>query len=198
MSPCATAFRPRPCTPTPTTPVGTTVNGRRQPRDSSQPTPVPARNGHAVSAMPATVSPSAWLRRPIVQNTITQTTSATSAIATGRVRRHYPVGIGHHIENQWADIGFVAGGEAGLHRRGLARFSSASSASCEAIRESSLNDENTNGRPLDAQRIRRAHHVEMQVWPIGIAGVAERRRSPARWSARSPGLTLTLPVLRWA
>jgi hypothetical protein len=41
------------------TPVGITVNGRRQPPISSQPTAVPARNGHAVCAIPATVNPSA-------------------------------------------------------------------------------------------------------------------------------------------
>ena len=53
------------------------------PRDSSQPTAVPTRNGHAVSAMPATVSPSAWLRRPIAQNTTTQRTSAGNAVNAG-------------------------------------------------------------------------------------------------------------------
>jgi hypothetical protein len=42
-----------------TTPVGMTVNGLRQPPISNQPTPVPARNGHAVWAIPATVNPSA-------------------------------------------------------------------------------------------------------------------------------------------
>ena len=40
------------------TPVGTTAAGRRQARDSSQPTTAPTRNGHAVSAMPETVKPS--------------------------------------------------------------------------------------------------------------------------------------------
>ena len=55
-------------------------------RRCSQPTAVPARNGHAVSATPATVSPSAWLRLPIAQNTSTQTTSATSATARPRPR----------------------------------------------------------------------------------------------------------------
>ena len=42
-----------------TTPVGMTLNGLRHPRISSQPTPVPARNGHAVWAIPAAVNPSA-------------------------------------------------------------------------------------------------------------------------------------------
>jgi hypothetical protein len=41
------------------TPVGTSAAGRCHPRDSSQPTIVPTRNGHAVSAMPETVKPSA-------------------------------------------------------------------------------------------------------------------------------------------
>ena len=40
-----------------TTPVGTTAVGRRQARAASHPTPVPLRNGHAVVAMPATLSP---------------------------------------------------------------------------------------------------------------------------------------------
>jgi hypothetical protein len=61
-----------------TTPVGTTAMGRRQPRDASQPTTVPVRNGHAVDATPVTLRPSAWLRRPTVQNTSTPTTSVAS------------------------------------------------------------------------------------------------------------------------
>src|SRR6185295_4138701 len=40
-----------------TAPVGTMAVGLRQPRLSSQPTAVPARNGHAVSATPVSVSP---------------------------------------------------------------------------------------------------------------------------------------------
>jgi hypothetical protein len=42
-----------------TTPVGTSAAGRRHARDSSQPAAVPAKKGHAVSAIPETVSPSA-------------------------------------------------------------------------------------------------------------------------------------------
>ena len=61
-----------------TTPVGTTAVGRRQPRDTSQPIVVPARNGHAVVATPETVSPSSWLRRPTAQNASTATTSMAS------------------------------------------------------------------------------------------------------------------------
>src|SRR5215217_6033190 len=41
------------------TPVGTSAIGLRQPRASSQPAPAPARNGHAVSATPVMVTPSA-------------------------------------------------------------------------------------------------------------------------------------------
>jgi hypothetical protein len=41
------------------TPVGTSVVGRRQPRDNNHPPAAPDRNGHAVSAIPATVRPSA-------------------------------------------------------------------------------------------------------------------------------------------
>jgi hypothetical protein len=46
-----------------TTPVGATAVGRRHARLSNQPSVAPTRNGHAVAANPATVSPSAWLRR---------------------------------------------------------------------------------------------------------------------------------------
>jgi hypothetical protein len=42
-----------------TSPVGARDAGRRQPRTASHPAAVPARNGHAVSATPATVIPSA-------------------------------------------------------------------------------------------------------------------------------------------
>jgi hypothetical protein len=41
------------------TPVGANEVGCRQARAASQPVPIPVRNGHAVSATPATVSPSA-------------------------------------------------------------------------------------------------------------------------------------------
>jgi hypothetical protein len=60
-------------------PVGTIARGRRQPRLASQPTTAPTRNGHAVCATPDTVIPSAWLRRPIAQNTITHPASAATA-----------------------------------------------------------------------------------------------------------------------
>ncbi len=52
-----------------TTPVGATAVGRRHPRETSHPTTVPVRNGHAVTAMPVTLRPSSWLRRPTAQNT---------------------------------------------------------------------------------------------------------------------------------
>jgi hypothetical protein len=42
-----------------TTPVGASEVGRRHARAASQPAAVPDRNGHAVSATPATVIPSA-------------------------------------------------------------------------------------------------------------------------------------------
>jgi hypothetical protein len=42
-----------------TIPVGASVVGRRQALATNQPVAVPARNGHAVSATPATVIPSA-------------------------------------------------------------------------------------------------------------------------------------------
>jgi hypothetical protein len=62
-----------------TTPVGAIASGRRHRALASQPTPAPTRNGHAVSATPATVRPSAWLRRPIAQNTTTHSASTTGA-----------------------------------------------------------------------------------------------------------------------
>ena len=61
------------------TPVGASAVGRRQPRDSSQPTPVPTRKGQAVSASPARVSPSVWLRRPTAVKPMTQTMSVARA-----------------------------------------------------------------------------------------------------------------------
>ena len=42
-----------------TTPVGISAVGRRQPRLTSQPNSVPAKNGQAVSAIPAMLTPSA-------------------------------------------------------------------------------------------------------------------------------------------
>lgn len=94
------------------TPVGAMAVGLRQPRTSTHPIAVPARNGHAVWATPATVSPSAWLRRPMVQNSTTPTMSTSAASALLRF-------IVHHVENQWADAGFVTGCEVRLQLRGL-------------------------------------------------------------------------------
>src|SRR6516165_8434397 len=96
-----------------TTPVGTTAVGLRQVRLSSQPTAAPTRNGQAVCATPPTVSPSAWLRRPMAQNNSTPTMSANTARTLFRR-------IGHHVENQWTDLGLVACAETGLQLRGLA------------------------------------------------------------------------------
>ncbi len=90
-----------------TIPVGANEVGRCQPRESSQPTTVPVKNGQAVSATPVTVMPSAWLRRPIVQNTTTQIRSARKAVPLARR-------ICHHIQYQGADVGLVALGEARL------------------------------------------------------------------------------------
>lgn len=42
-----------------TSPVGVTAVGRRHPRDRIHPIAAPATNGHAVSATPAAVTPSA-------------------------------------------------------------------------------------------------------------------------------------------
>jgi hypothetical protein len=64
------------------TPVGAIASGRRHPRLMSQPIAAPTRNGHAVSAIPDTVTPSAWLRRPIAQNNSTHSASATDATHT--------------------------------------------------------------------------------------------------------------------
>ncbi len=89
--------------------VGTMAVGLRQPGLSSQPTAVPARNGHAVS-----VSSSAWRRLPTAQKTSTPTISASAASALFRR-------IGHYVVIQWHDVGFVASGQPGLHRRGLPR-----------------------------------------------------------------------------
>ena len=37
-----------------------------------------------------------------------------------------------------------------------------------------MNDDEHERQPVGTQRIRGAHHVEMQVWRVGVAGVAER------------------------
>jgi hypothetical protein len=61
------------------TPVGRIARGRCHPRLTSQPTAAPTKNGHAVSATPVIVTPSAWLRRPIAQNTSTHSASTATA-----------------------------------------------------------------------------------------------------------------------
>jgi hypothetical protein len=45
---------------------------------------------------------------------MTQTTSVANAVSAGRVGVRLSTGIGHHVELEGHDIGFVAGGEAGL------------------------------------------------------------------------------------
>src|SRR5690349_5753312 len=94
------------------TPVGHSLVGPRQPSESNQPIAAPVRNGHAVSATPDTLRPSAWLRLPIVQNTSTQTTSVAKAASSGRVCCRLAVAIRHHVEFQWHDVFFVARHEA--------------------------------------------------------------------------------------
>ncbi|SKT36058.1 Uncharacterised protein [Mycobacteroides abscessus subsp. abscessus] len=63
-------------------PVGVIEVGRDQPRLSTHPIAPPDRNGQAVCHTPSSVMPSAWLRRPMVQNTKMPTTSSTSASST--------------------------------------------------------------------------------------------------------------------
>jgi len=53
-------------------------SGRCQARVTSQPAARPARNGHAVDATPATLSPLVWLARPMTTNSSTQATSAAA------------------------------------------------------------------------------------------------------------------------
>src|SRR5262249_12610122 len=60
------------------TPVGPRAAGRRQARVAASPTARPARNGHAVLATPARLSPSWWLARPITTKASTQSTSAST------------------------------------------------------------------------------------------------------------------------
>lgn len=97
-----------------TTPVGISEYGRRQPSESTQPARAPDTNGHAVSAIPPRSRPSSWLRRPMVANTIRQTTSVASAVRAGRAGSELPIGIGHHIQFQWHGGLFVTRGDSGL------------------------------------------------------------------------------------
>ena len=72
------------------TPAGHSRNGCNgrpaRPAVASQPPASPARNGHAVDAMPARLSPLAWLSRPMITNTSTQPTSRTAASRAERMR----------------------------------------------------------------------------------------------------------------
>jgi hypothetical protein len=77
-----------------TTPVGSRAAGRRHALANNQPAAVPVRNGHAVSAIPEIVNPSAWLRRPIVQKMTMQTMSVARAVNAGRASG----GIRHHVQ----------------------------------------------------------------------------------------------------
>ena len=67
------------------TPAGKIPNDRRQARAASQPPASPARNGQAVEATPARLSPFAWLARPMITNNSTQQQSSTIASHTGRM-----------------------------------------------------------------------------------------------------------------
>ena len=68
------------------TPAGHSPEGRRQARADSHPPASPARNGHAVDAMPPRLSPLVWLARPMITNTSTQQQSRITASRTERMR----------------------------------------------------------------------------------------------------------------
>ena len=67
------------------TPAGRSVDGCRQARETIQPAARPARNGHAVEAMPPSVSPFVWLARPMITKTSTQQTSSSTASLAERM-----------------------------------------------------------------------------------------------------------------
>jgi len=67
------------------TPVGSRASGFRQPPDAAQPRASAVRNGHAVDAMPPSVSPLAWLARPITTNSSTQQASAAAPAQRERI-----------------------------------------------------------------------------------------------------------------
>jgi hypothetical protein len=79
---------------------------------------------------------------------MTQRMSVASAVNAGRVSSPLSIGKGHHIQFHWHDVGFVAGCETRLHRRG-----SAAEEEVQVVRrfgdsrvESKLG---TNGKPLE-------------------------------------------------
>ena len=61
------------------------ATGDFHPRAMSQPTSAAMTNGAAVSMTPAGATPSSWLRRPMVTNTMIPTTSATRDQRTARL-----------------------------------------------------------------------------------------------------------------
>ena len=67
------------------TPAGHSPKGRRQARAASHPPASPARNGHAVDAMPPRLSPLVWLARPMITNSSTQQQSRVTASRTERM-----------------------------------------------------------------------------------------------------------------
>ena len=104
----ATAFPPRPCTTTPPPRSGRVRPGAASPRDSNQPTAVPTRNGHAVSAMPATVRPFG-----VTAPAYRAEDDDTDDVGRERGQRRTGLlvaidGIGHHVQFHWHDVVFVA------------------------------------------------------------------------------------------
>src|SRR6476469_5299070 len=98
----------------------------------------------------------------MTQNSTMPTMSASAASALFRR-------IGHHVAIQWHDVGFVASGESWLHRRGRPRRHYLLGVDRRGgIETKRLEHER---KSVGAQRIRGAHHVEMQVRRIGIAAV---------------------------
>src|SRR5690242_3023838 len=83
-------------------PPGHSRSGRRHVRAASQPAARPARNGHAVEAMPARLSPLVWLARPMTTNVSTQQQSSTTASRTERIgtpyRRALSLGFDDRLE----------------------------------------------------------------------------------------------------
>ena len=199
MSPCATAFRPRPCTPTRPRRWGRPRPDAASPRISSQPTRGAGQErprglgdtGHGqplgVAAPPDRAEHD---HADDVGDQCDQCRPHASAASS--------TGIGHHIENQWADIVFVACGEAGLHRRGLAASTAGRARPCDDDPRVEPERREHERQPVGPQWVRACSSR-------GNAGAAHRSCRCCRPSAitcpevsRSPGLTLTLPVLMWA
>ena len=145
--------------------------------------PVPARNGHAVSATPVSCQ-ALGMAAPADRAEHQHADHVGGHRGSGSRRRRsgYHCAIGHHdVEIQWHDVGFVARGESGLQRRGLPGEQPVEAGRRSDTR-SSRNDLNTNGKPLAAQWIRTCSSR-------GNAGAGHR-------SCRScPVRAMTCPVL---